>query len=89
MDKQAIEWRAHQTFAVLRRYFDEITEHIVMLDLETANTGVLGITGLQRRYNAARFIPERAGLVESFVITFADESAVALEGRQFGGERGG
>jgi hypothetical protein len=74
--------------AVLRGHFDEIAEDIVVLDLEHANARVLGITHLQRRDHASRFIAERAGLIEDLVITFANETAVAFEGRQLSGERG-
>ncbi len=72
---------------MLRCHFDEIAEHIVVLDPEDANSGILGVPCLQRRDDPARLVPERARLVESLVIAFADESAVTLEGRQLGGER--
>src|SRR5262245_40281 len=86
VNEYAIERRTHQAFAVLRGHFHKIAKHIVVLDFENANTGVLGVARLQRRYDAARFIAQRAGLVEELVIALADEAAVALESRQLGGE---
>ena len=87
--KVRVERRGHQLVAVLRRHLDEIAEHVVVPDLEDADAGVFGVARLQRGDDAARFVAQRARLVERGVVAFAHEAAVALEGGQFGGERRG
>src|SRR3974390_3937616 len=74
---------------MLRRDVDEITEYVVVPDLQRTDAGLLGIACLQRGDHAARFVAQCAGLVESGVVTFPDEAAIALEQRQFVGERVG
>ncbi len=71
---------------MLRRHFDEIAQHVVVADLQSADLRLLGITCLQCSNDAPRFITQRAHFVERRVITVADEAAVALERRQFIGQ---
>ena len=75
--------------AVLRGDLDEIAEHVVVANFQTANAGRLGVARLQGGDHAARFVAQAARLVERRVVAFAHEAAVALEGGQFVGERGG
>ena len=49
MDEGAVERRRHQPLAVLGGHLDEIAEHVVVLDLEDTDAGVLGVARLQRR----------------------------------------
>ena len=64
VDEDAVEWRGHQLLAVLRRHLDEIAQYVVVLDLENANAGVFGVARLQGGNDAARFIAQRARLIE-------------------------
>ena len=60
-----------------------------MLDLEDADARFFGVARLQGGNDTARFIAQRARLVERCVIALAHEAAVALEGGQFGRQCGG
>ena len=68
---------------------DEIAEHVVVANFKRADAGLFGIARLQRGDHAAGFVAQAARLVEARVVAFAHEAAVALEGGQFGSERGG
>ena len=87
--KVALSGGCEQLVAVLRGHLDEIAEHVVVPDLERAHAGLLGIARLQRRDHAARFVAQRARLVERGVVARAHEAAVALEQRQLVAERRG
>ena len=87
MDEGRVERRAHQLVAVLRGDVDEIAEHVVVPDFQRADAGRLGVTHLQRGDDAARFVAQRARLVERGFVAGADEAAVAAERRQFVGQR--
>ena len=87
MDEGGIERGGQQLVAVLGGDLDEIAEHVVVADFQPAYAGLFGIARLQRGDHAARFVAQRARLVEARVVAFAHESAVALERGQFGGER--
>ena len=50
VDEGRIERRRHQLVAVLLRHLDEIAEHIVVLDLQRLDAGLVGIARLQRGY---------------------------------------
>ena len=62
-----------------RRDFDEITQNVVVLDLQALNAGKLDVIGLHARDHATTFIPEAARVVEFLVISFRDEPSVARE----------
>ena len=79
MDEDGIERRRHQLVAVLGCDFHEIAEHIVVPDFQRLDLGLLGIAGLERGNDAARFIAQRARLVERGVIVRADEAPIALD----------
>ena len=64
MDEGRVERRGEQLFAVLRGDLDEIAEHVVVPDLQRADAGRLGVARLQRGDDAARFVAQRARLVE-------------------------
>ncbi len=85
--KVALSGAAHQLLAVLRGHLDEIAEHVVVPDLQRAHAGLVGVARLQRGDHPARFVAQRARLVERGVVAGAHEAAVALEQRQFVGER--
>ena len=85
--KVALSGARQQLLAVLRAHLDEIAEHIVVPDLQRAHAGVLGIARLQRGDHPARFVAQRARLVERGVVAGAHEAAVALEMRQLVVER--
>ena len=89
VDEDAVERRRHQLLAVLGRHLDEIAQHVVVLDLEDADAGVLGVARLQGGNDAARFIAQRARLIERWIVALAHEAAVALEGGQIGRECSG
>ena len=58
-----------------------------MPDLERLDAAVVGVARLHRRDHAARFIAQRARVIEIGVVIRANEIAVALDQRQFVGER--
>ena len=77
--KVAFSGGGEQLLAVLRGHLDEIAQHVVVADLERADAGLVRVARLQRRDHAARFIAQRARLVERGVVARAHEAAVALE----------
>ena len=64
VNKDAVERRRHQPFAVLRGDLDEIAKHIVVLDLENADARFFDVTRLQCGDDAPDFVAQRARLVE-------------------------
>src|SRR6185369_1130369 len=54
VDEGRIVRRRQQFLAVLRRDVDEIAEHVVVTDLQRADSGPLGIAHLQGGDDAAR-----------------------------------
>ncbi len=89
MDEGRIQRRREQLLAVLRGDLDEIAQHVVVAHLERADAGLVRVARLQRRHHAARFIAQRARLVERAVVAGAHEAAVALQIRQVIGKRRG
>ena len=85
--KVALSGAREQLLAVLRGDLDEIAQHVVVAHLQRAHAGLVGVARLQRRDHAARFIAQRAGLVERRVVAGAHEAAVALQIGQVVGER--
>ena len=83
MDKGCIQRRGHQLVAVLRGDFDEITEHIVVPDLERLDAGVVGVARLHRCDHEPRGVAQVACLVQRRIIAGADKAAIALEQGQF------
>src|SRR6476646_6990742 len=51
VDEGCVEWCRHQPLAVLGGDFDEIAEHVIVLDLEDTDARVLGVARLQARDN--------------------------------------
>ena len=64
MDEGGVERRGEQLLAMLGGDVDKIAEHIVVPDFQRADAGRLGIADLQRGDDAARFVAQRARLVE-------------------------
>ena len=67
---------AHQLVGVLRGDFDEEPKHAVVLDLER-RTAFLAIARFERCDDPARFVAQRAHLVERRVCSGPHEAAVA------------
>src|SRR5262249_52808220 len=79
--------RRHQLVAVLGRHLDEIAEYVVVTDLERLDAGVVRVARLHRGDDEAGGVAQIPALVERWLITLADETAVALDQRQLLGER--
>ena len=62
--KVAFSGAREQLLAVLLGDLHEVTQHVVVAHLERADAGLVRVARLQRRHHAARFIAQRAGLVE-------------------------
>ena len=58
MDEGRVERRGQQLLAVLRGYFDEVAQHVVVAHLQRAHAGLVRIARLQGRDHAARFIAQ-------------------------------
>ena len=96
VNERLAERRRHQLFALRPRHLDEIAEHVVVLDLERANAGLLGVARLQARDHPARGVAQFARFIQILIVARAHEAAGAFRQRQlvgkrifeFGGERG-
>src|SRR5579885_3196707 len=88
VNERCIERRSHQFLAMLGGDLDEIPQHVVMPNLQRFNARLFGISRLQRGYDAARLVPQRACFVKRGVITIPHEAAIALDERQIRGKRG-
>ena len=86
--KVALSGGRQQLLAVLRGDFHEVAQHIVVAHFQRAHAGLVRVARLQGRDHAARFIAQRARLVERRVVAGTHEAAVALHVGQFIGERG-
>ena len=89
MDERPIERRSQQFLAVLGGHLDEIAEHVVVPNFQTAHARGFGVARLQRRDDPTRFVAQRTRFVERNVITRAHEAAVAFEMGQLVGQRRG
>ena len=69
------------------RHLDVIAEHVVVLDLERRDAGLVGVARLQRGDHAPALVAQRARLVERGEARRRDEAAVARDERQLVGER--
>ena len=58
VDEGRVQRRGHQLVAVLRRDLDEIAEHVVVADLQSANLRLVGVARLQRGDDAARLVAQ-------------------------------
>ena len=68
-------------------HLDVVAEHIVVPDLQRADAGLLDQVALHAGDDPARLVAQRPHLVELGVVARAHEAAVALQQRQFVGER--
>ena len=89
VDETGVLRRRQEAFGVVGADLDEIAEHVVVLDLQTANLGLAGVARLQAGNHPAALVAEPPRLVELGVVAVADEAAVALQMRQIWPERGG
>ena len=69
------------------RRLDEIAEEVVVLDLELPDAGLVGVRRLQVGDDAAALVAQAPRFIERGHRAGADKPAVALEERQFVGER--
>ena len=67
--------------------FDEIAQHVVVLDLEALHAGLADEIGLHSGDHAATLVAQPAGLVEFLVMARRDIAAVAGQKRRLGHER--
>ena len=77
MDEEGVVGRLPPGLADGWRHLDEEAEEIVVLDLELADAGLLGVAGLQGGDDLAGVVAQRPRLVERGVVAGADEAAVA------------
>ncbi len=71
---------------IARRHLDEIAQHVVMLDLERLDAGLLGILQLQAGDHPTRLIAQRPHLIEFGIGALTQEAAIALQKRQIVGQ---
>ena len=79
--------RRHQLVAVLGGHFDEIAQHLVVLDLERGGAGFFAIFRLERGDRLARIARSLAQRVERVVVAARDIAALAAFGRRRGDQR--
>ena len=80
---------AEQPLAAIGTDFDEIPEHVVVLDLERGDAGPVRVLRLQGADEAPALVAQRMLFVERGDVAAGDEAAVAREQGQVGGERAG
>ena len=73
-----------QFVGVLRRDFDEIAEHAIVLDAQLRHAAFAAIARFQLRDDAARFVAQAAHFVERRMRAGGDEAAVAREKGRLG-----
>ena len=78
-----------QLVAVIGRDLDEIAQHIVVLDLQAGNPGLLLVARLQPGDQPAALVAQGAQLVQLRRIARRDEAAIARQHRQIGRQRAG
>jgi len=67
--------------------FDEIAQHVVMLDLQRWNPGLRCIFCLHPRNHRPPFIPQAPHLVQFSVISRRNEPTIAQQKRRFRDQR--
>src|SRR5690348_14377650 len=72
---------------MLRRGFDEVTEHAVLLDFELGDSGLGAIARLECENNAARFVAKRQRLIERAMCAARNETAVARQIGRLGNQQ--
>ena len=77
----------HQPVGGLRRHFNMIAEHAIMLDLKVRNPGFVAIARFERRQRSSSASAGRAQIVERGVIAFGDETALIGIDRRVGHQR--
>ncbi len=63
---------------------DEISQHVVVPDLQALHPGPGGVIGLHPGDHAAPLVAQAAGLVQIGVVTGRDETAIATQQRRLG-----
>ncbi len=77
MDEGVRQRRLQHPVAVCRRRLDEVAQHVVVLDLEARDAGLLRVIRLHARDHAASFVSQLPRLVQRGVVPRGDEAAVA------------
>ncbi len=72
--------------AALLIQFNEIAQHVVVLDLQRFQAGFFGIPGLQAGDDLAAFVAKRTVFVKLCIGTGPNETAITRGGRQFLGQ---
>ena len=70
-----------------RRDFDEIAEHVVVLDLEPGQPSFLGVAVLEISDQTSALIAKRGQFVELGRIFYRNEATVARQDRKLVGKR--
>ncbi|MNI33039.1 hypothetical protein D3C73_869670 [compost metagenome] len=65
---------------------DEITKHVVVLDLQRLDAGFIGILQLQAGDHLARLVAQGTNLIQFCIGAISQESPVALQKRQVFGQ---
>ena len=89
VDEGLAERGGEHLFRVGRGGFDEIAQHVIVLDLQALDAGALDIVGLHPGDDAAPFVAKLARLIQIGVMAGRDEAAVADQKRRFGDQRTG
>ena len=87
MDKGFIQGRRHHLFRVNSGGFDEVAQHVVVLDLERGDPGIVGELCLHRRYDASPFVPQLPCLIQIFVKPRSYKTAISAQKRWFSDQR--
>ncbi len=74
-------------FGMGGRGFDEIAQHVVVLDLQRGDARLGNVIGLHGGDDAAAFVAQLAGFIQFGVITRCDETAITGQQRRFGDKR--
>jgi hypothetical protein len=88
----AVDIRAflgHHRVGTLGLDLDEITEHVVVLDLQCIDAGIADVAGLQGGDALPRILGEGTQLVQAAVVSLGHEAAVASQHRQVGSQPAG
>ena len=87
MDKGFIQGRRHHLFRVNSGGFDEVAQHVVVLDLKRGNPSIAGELRLHRRYDASPLVSQLPCLIQIFVEPRGHKTAISGQKRWFSDQR--
>ena len=87
MDKAVRKRWCQHLFGMRRGGFNEIAQHIVVLDLQTLHASLLNILGLHRRNHATAFVAQSSRFVQFCIIACGHKAAIPRKQRRFGNQR--